>query len=173
LLRFWRCVKLGERSRGSARIGKGGAHCVQESPSALLEYSIFTSSVPFTTPAMPSSWPKLPKREARTHLLCHQPPPLSLFIPIPLSISSNGKTERTRTYIPFPGLSTTPTIIWPAFQCTLNQISRSIRHPGQRNSSPFCVNGAVPGIKVVTAWMMWEVVGPRERAPPQLSLLMR
>jgi hypothetical protein len=31
----------------------------------------------------------------------------------------------------------------------------------------------VPGIKVVTAWMMWEVVGPRERAPPQLFLLMR
>lgn len=25
----------------------------------------------------------------------------------------------------------------------------------------------------MTAWMMCEVVGPRERAPPQLSLLIR
>ena len=25
----------------------------------------------------------------------------------------------------------------------------------------------------MTAWMMWEVVGPRDRAPPQLSRLRR
>lgn len=68
--------------------GIGGAHCVQESPSALLEYSIFTSSVPFTTPAMPSSWPKLPKREARTHLFCRQP-----LSPKP-KINIKGKEER-------------------------------------------------------------------------------
>lgn len=45
--------------------------------------------------------------------------------------------------------------------------------PGQRKSSPFWVEGAVPGVKVVTEEMMVEVVGPRERAPPQLSRLLR
>lgn len=45
--------------------------------------------------------------------------------------------------------------------------------PGQRNNSPFCVDGAVPGMSVVTALMMFDLVGPRETLPPQESRLIK
>lgn len=41
--------------------------------------------------------------------------------------------------------------------------------PGQRNSSPVWVDGAVPGVRVVTALVMRDLVGPSETAPPQES----
>ena len=41
--------------------------------------------------------------------------------------------------------------------------------PGQRKSSPFWVEGAVPGTIVVTAFAMCDLVGPRETEPPQVS----
>lgn len=41
--------------------------------------------------------------------------------------------------------------------------------PGHRNRTPFCVEGAAPGMRVVTALTIVEVVGPRETEPPQLS----
>jgi hypothetical protein len=92
---------------------RGKGHWVQLNPSALLEYSIFTSSVPFTTPAIPSSWPKLPKREARTHLLTISPFPFHM---------------QRKNNSPLSHRSSTPTIIRPTLQRTLNQISRPIRH---------------------------------------------
>lgn len=43
--------------------------------------------------------------------------------------------------------------------------------PGQRKSSPFWVEGAVPGMMVVTALMIVDLDGPNETLPPQLSRL--
>lgn len=43
--------------------------------------------------------------------------------------------------------------------------------PGQRNSSPFWVAGAAPGMMVVTALMIVDLEGPSETLPPQLSRL--
>ena len=45
--------------------------------------------------------------------------------------------------------------------------------PGQRKSSPVCTEGAAPGINVVTAEIIVDLDGPKERAPPQLSRLKR
>ena len=44
--------------------------------------------------------------------------------------------------------------------------------PGQRNNSPFCVDGAVPGMIVVTELMMCDIVGPKDTMPPHESRLM-
>jgi hypothetical protein len=41
--------------------------------------------------------------------------------------------------------------------------------PGHKNSSPVCVDGAMPGIRVVTALMIVEEEGPKDNAQPQLS----
>ena len=43
--------------------------------------------------------------------------------------------------------------------------------PGHRKRTPFWVGGAAPGIRVVTALVMVDLVGPRETLPPQLSRL--
>lgn len=110
---------------------------VQISPSALREYSMRTSSVPFTTPATPSSCPKLPNNEARTH---HSP-----FTAPHHELSGQDSN-----------------VVWIKSPVPLDM-------PGQRKSIPFCGLGAVPGTSVVTAWTMLDFVGPRERAPPQVS----
>jgi hypothetical protein len=41
--------------------------------------------------------------------------------------------------------------------------------PGHKNSTPFWVEGAVPGVIVVTALTMVDLVGPRDTAPPHES----
>lgn len=41
--------------------------------------------------------------------------------------------------------------------------------PGQKKRTPFWVSGAGPGMRVVTALMMVDLLGPRETLPPQVS----
>ena len=55
----------------------------------------------------------------------------------------------------------------PSVVCTRSLVLFDM--PGQRNNSPFCTKGTVPGTGVVTARVMVDWEGPSEMAPPQIS----
>lgn len=89
---------------------------------------------------------------------------------------TSGATQLAKTpeeggsYTPFPRLSPILSIIRPALKGALNQIASSIRHTMSEEQLTILRGGGGTRDECGNCKDVWEVVGTKDRAPPQLSL---